>query len=312
MKSSQRWIFILSLLVLAMTWAALYIGPAATTPEILFQLRLPRVLLGLIVGAGLATAGTLFQGLLRNPLADPYILGTSSGASFGVLLAAILHWRSPVILYSLSLLFALGSIVVVYRIAETQGRTPVQTLILSGVVVSTFLNALVFLGFSLFQRESFSALFFLLGTLAEPDPLLLKISGSLILISLIAICFFGRDLNVLAQGDETARHLGIDPEKSKKILFILASVIVAASVAVAGMIGFIGLIVPHCLRLILGPDHRSLLPASALGGALMLIALDAGARTLAAPREIPVGVLAALCGTPFFIYLLRRKKGEMF
>ena len=134
----------------------------------------------------------------------------------------------------------------------------------------------------------------------------------LILGSMAVAWWYAPDLNVLCQGDETARQLGIDPERTKRILFLAASMLVAASVAISGMIGFLGLIVPHCVRLLTGPDHRRLFPAAALAGALMLVVLDALARTVAAPREIPVGVLAALCGTPFFIYLLRRKKGEMF
>jgi iron complex transport system permease protein len=261
---------------------------------------------------GLAVAGVIFQGMLRNPLADPYILGTSSGASLGVLVGSFLHWHSVFSLYAAAFFFAVASIVVVYRIAQVHGKAPVQTLILAGVVVSTFLNALVFLGFSLFYRESFSTLFFLLGSLTEGNPLLLKISGSFILGGILVAGYFARDLNVLSQGDQTAHHLGIDPERTKVILFIAASVLVAASVAAAGMIGFIGLIVPHIMRLIIGPDHRVLIPGSALGGGLLLVWMDVVARTAAAPVEIPVGVVAALAGTPFFIYLLKRKKGEVF
>jgi iron complex transport system permease protein len=291
---------------------AIYIGPASNTPEILWRLRLPRVLLGFWVGMALATAGVIFQGLLRNPLADPYVLGTSSGASLGIVLASFFHLRSALCLYLSAFAFSLATIAAVYRIARTQGRAPVQTLILAGVVISTFLNALVFLWFTLFYRESSSTLFFLLGTLTEGDPLLLKISAGLTLVSVGVAWFFARDLNVLTQGDATALHLGIDPEKIRGLLFVVASLLVASAVAVSGMIGFVGLIVPHLLRLVVGPDHRVLIPASALGGALLLVWMDVGARTVAAPIEIPVGVIAALSGTPFFIYLLKKKKGEIF
>jgi iron complex transport system permease protein len=292
--------------------AAVFIGPAQNTSEILRQLRIPRVLLGFWVGMALATAGVIFQGLLRNPLADPYVLGTSSGASLGIMLASFFHLRSPLWLYGSAFLFSVGTIAAVYRIAQTQGRAPVQTLILAGVVVSTFLNALVFLWFSLFYRESSSTLFFLLGTLTEGDPLLLKISGAVTLSAAAVAWFFARDLNVLSQGDSTALHLGIDPEKLRSLLFVVASLLVASAVAVSGMIGFVGLIVPHLLRLVFGPDHRVLIPASAIGGAVLLTWMDVGARTLAAPIEVPVGVVAALMGTPFFIYLLKKKKGEVF
>jgi len=311
MKSPLILLSLVALLALTL-FVAVHIGPVPLSSEIFWNLRLPRVLLALVVGMALATAGTVFQGILRNPLADPYILGTSSGASIGVLAANLLGWNSSVGLYGLALICAVASVFVVRRIALTDGRAPVQTLILAGVIVSTFLNAIVFLAVSLFFKEAFSTLFFLLGTLTETNPLLLKISAGFIFSALPVIWFLGGRLNVLAQGDETALHLGINPESHRRMLFFLASLLVAAAVAASGMIGFIGLLVPHMLRLIMGPDHRVLIPASALGGAILLIWMDAGARTLAAPVEIPVGVLSAIFGTPFLIYLLRRKKGEAF
>ncbi len=303
---------VLSLTVFIVAAVALSVGPAKTSFPVVLQLRLPRVLLGLLVGMALAVAGTIYQGLLRNPLADPYFLGTSSGASIGIVLAGALHLRSPFWLYLAAFFFALLSIVIVYRIAQTHGRVPIQTLILSGILMTTFINALVFLVFSLFYRQSFMTLFFLLGTLTEGDPLLLKISLAVIPLSVAISWYFAQDLNVLSQGEESAQHLGIDPERSKKILFTLASLLVASAVAVSGMIGFVGLMVPHVLRMILGPDHRQLIPGAALGGALLLVVMDIVARTAAAPVEIPVGVVAALAGTPFFVYLLKRKKGEVF
>jgi iron complex transport system permease protein len=303
---------LLALLLLLACAGALFTGPAKTTELVLWQLRLPRVLLGALVGMALATAGTLYQGLLRNPLADPYFLGTSSGASIGIVLAGALHWRSPFGLYGLAFLGALSSVALVYQIAKTNGRIPIQTLVLAGVLVSTFINALVFLLFSLFYRQSFMTLFFLLGTLTAGDPILLKISGVLIPLTVLAAWYFSRDLNALALGEEEAEHLGVDPEKLKRILFSLASVLVAAAVAVSGMIGFVGLMVPHIVRLIVGTDHRRLIPGAALGGALLMVVMDTVARTAAAPTEVPVGVVAALLGTPFFIYLLKRKRGESF
>jgi iron complex transport system permease protein len=309
MTKRAVWLF---LIAVGLAVAAIYIGPAQNTSDILWQLRIPRVLLALCVGMALATAGVIFQGVLRNPLADPYVLGTTSGASLGIMLASFFHLRAALWLYLFAFLFSIGTLAVIYRIARTQGRAPVQTLILAGVVVSTFLNALVFLWFSLFYRESSSTLFFLLGTLTEGDPLLLKISGALTLSSVAIAWYFARDLNVLSQGDSVAFHLGIDPEKIRGLLFMVASLLVASAVAVSGMIGFVGLIVPHLLRLVFGPDHRILIPASAVGGAVLLIWMDVGARTLAAPIEIPVGVVTALAGTPFFIYLLKKKKGEVF
>jgi len=288
---------------------ALFLGPTGFPDSNIFvNVRLPRVLLGLFVGSGLAASGATFQGVLRNPLADPFLLGTSSAATVGVILANLLGWHSYYGLYFMALGAAFASIVFVYRIAQTDGRAPIQTMVLSGVVVSLFLNSLVFVFFSIFFRESFTILFYLLGTLTSGDHWLIGISGSIIVVGLAVVWVLSRELNALTQGEETAFHLGIEVEAMKKILFVAASSMTAAAVAVAGMIGFVGLIVPHMMRLIVGPDHRYLIPASALGGASILLLTDAAARTLIPPLEIPVGALTALLGAPYFLYLLKRRK----
>jgi iron complex transport system permease protein len=278
------------------------------TWNILLSVRFPRILLGLLVGLGLAGSGAVFQGVLRNPLADPFILGTSSAATAGVMIANLVGIHNYYLLYSLALGFALMSIMLVYQIALIDGKSPVQTLVLAGVIVSLFFNALVFIVFSLFYRESFNVLFYLLGTLTSADPLLIIVSGILILVSFGTSWLLSRELNVLTQGEEVAFHLGVEVETAKRILFVAASTMVGACVAVAGMIGFVGLIVPHMMRMIVGPDHRYLLPASALSGAILLMVTDALARTLAPPLEIPVGALTALLGAPYFVYLLRRRQ----
>lgn len=287
----------------------LFLGPVGMPDRnILINVRFPRVLLGFLVGSGLAGAGVVFQGVLRNPLADPFILGTSSAATVGVMLANLLGWHSYTILYFMALGFALASIAFVYRIAQINGRAPIQTMVLAGVIVSLFLNALVFVFFSIFYRESFTALFYLLGTLTSGDRWLISLSGVIILLG-FAVCWtLSRELNALTQGEETAFHLGIEVEGVKKILFVAASAMTAASVAVAGMIGFVGLVVPHMMRMIVGPDHRYLIPASTLGGAAVLILTDAAARTVVPPLEIPVGALTALLGAPYFLYLLQKRK----
>jgi len=288
---------------------ALFLGPVGLPDRnILLNVRLPRVLLGLFVGSGLASAGVTFQAVLRNPLADPFILGTSSAATVGVIVANLLGWHNYYGLYFMALGAALASIVFVYRVAQTDGRAPIQTMILSGVIISLFLNALVFLFFSLFFRESFTILFYLLGTLTSGDHWLIGISGTIIMVAFSIAWVLSRELNALTQGEETAFHLGIEVESMKKTLFVVASAMTAASVAVAGMIGFVGLVVPHMMRLVVGPDHRYLIPASALGGASILLLTDAAARTLVPPLEIPVGALTALLGAPYFLYLLKRRK----
>lgn len=287
----------------------LFIGPVSEiNSTIILQIRLPRVLLAILIGIGLSGAGAVYQGVLRNPLADPFILGTSSAAAAGVMLAGALGLQHYLGLYPMSLSFAVLSIFVVYRIAQVNGRAPIQTIILAGVIISLFFNAAVFLFFSVFYRESFTILFYLLGTLTEGNPTLIAVSGSIIIAGVILSWSLSRELNILTQGEETAYHLGVDVEKTKKILFLTASAMIAAAVSVAGMIGFVGLIVPHMMRMIVGPDHRLLIPASAMGGAIFLVLTDALARTLIPPLEIPVGALTALLGCPYFVYLLRQKQ----
>lgn len=279
---------------------------------VILHIRLPRALLGLVVGIALATAGSVYQGLLRNPLADPYILGTSSAGTFGALVAAILNYHFNITVYIFSIGAAFLSMLLVYRIASVQGRTPVQTLILAGVISSTFFGALVLLLFTLFRRESFSILFFLLGSLSGAGSnLLILISAVLVLIGFSISMFLARDLDAMSSGEEDAIHLGIPVERVKQLLFFSSSLLVGASVSLAGSIGFVGLIIPHVLRLIVGPSHRKLIPASAIGGAFFLILMDVFARTVFSPLEVPVGVFTSLCGAPFFIYLLKRKQEEM-
>lgn len=309
MNSRAYTLLALLLVTILAAGVSLFVGPVrGATWTIIWEIRLPRVLLALLVGFALAGAGAVFQGVLRNPLADPFILGTSSAAAAGVMVAGLLNIRHYSALYSMSLSFALLSIFVVYRIARINGKAPIQTMILAGVIVSLFCNAAVFVFFSIFYRESFTMLFYLLGTLTEGNATLIVISGTIIAAGLLVAWLFSRELNALTQGEETAFHLGVGVETAKRVLFVAASAMVAAAVSVAGMIGFVGLIVPHMMRMIVGPDHRVLIPASALGGAVFLILTDALARTLVPPLEIPVGALTALVGSPYFVYLLRRKQ----
>ena len=303
-------LLLLSITVMVL-FGSLFVGPVWNASwQIIWDIRLPRTLLALIVGSGLAAAGATFQGVLRNPLADPFILGTSSAAAAGVMLSSVMGFHHYSALYFLSLGFALFSIFLVYRIAQMQGRAQVQTLVLTGVVVSLFFNAAVFLVFSIFYRESFTTLFYLLGSLTEGEPTLILVSSAIIIFGFALTWLYSRELNLMTQGEEAAQHLGVEVERIRKILFAAASAMVAAAVAVAGMIGFVGLIVPHMMRIIMGPDHRILLPASALGGAVFLLLADGLARTAIPPLEIPVGAITALIGSPYFIYLLRRRQRE--
>lgn len=308
MKIGWKLLFLL-LATLLLSLAALFVGPVSDPSwTIIWKIRFPRIILAIIVGCGLAGAGAVLQGVLRNPLADPFILGTSGAATAGVILASILGFQHYSIIYFLALGSALFSIFIVYKIAYINGRAPIQTIVLAGVIVGLFCNAMVFIFFSIFYQESFSILYYLLGTLTEGDMTRIAISGTIVAAGLTTTWFMSRELNILTQGEDNAFHLGVEVETAKRLLFIMASTMVAGAVAVAGMIGFVGLVVPHMMRIIVGPDHRVLIPASALGGAIFLLIADALARTLLPPLEIPVGALTALVGSPYFVYLLRKKR----
>jgi iron complex transport system permease protein len=253
--------------------------------------------------------------LLRNPLADPYVLGISSGAALGAACAMLFGLGVTAIGISLLPLCAFGgallSILLVYRIAVSSGRLPLYTLLLAGVILNAVFSALIMFMTSIMDpNRSFGMMSWLMGTLLAPDyPALLALAlylgvGGFVLFAQ------ARPLNLLAFGEQTARSLGIEVESVKKRVFVTSALLTGAVVSVSGLIGFVGMVIPHAVRMVLGADHRLLLPASALAGGMFLTAADALARTLLAPGEIPVGVVTALAGGPFFLYLLMRRKGE--
>ncbi len=279
---------------------------------IIFQLRLPRVIGAALVGAALSTAGVLFQGLFRNPMADPYIIGTSAGAALGATLAMLMPVSVAVFGFSIvslaAFIFALGAVTIVYNLARTEGRTPVISLLLSGFVVSAFLTATWSLITSMSDRLGLNIrtiYSFLMGGLAVSGWNQIRVAAPLILAGISASWLFTGELNAFSLGEEGASYLGISVEREKRLILAAGSLLTAVSVAMGGLIGFVGLIVPHAVRLTLGPDHRLLLPASALSGAVFLVICDLLARSLMSPTELPVGVLTAIIGAPFFIYLLR-------
>ena len=292
-------------------------GWQLTAESIVFQVRLPRVLGGALVGAALSTAGVLFQGLFRNPMADPYIIGTAAGAAFGATLAMLLPLS--LVFYGFGLvpvaafLGALGSVLMVYRLARFGGKAPIVSMLLAGFVMSSFLVAIVMLLLTMSDRLGLrlqQVFTFLMGGISVTYWQQIAVIAPLVLGGLIVTRFFAVHLNAFSVGEEGAAYLGIDVEREKKIILGLGSLLTACAVSLGGLIGFVGLIVPHAMRLVLGPDHRLLLPASALAGATFLVLADLLARTLLGPAEIPVGVLTALIGAPFFIYLLRRTRRE--
>ena len=298
--------------VLAAAALALVTGAVGNAgPEIIWGLRLPRVLAAAVVGAGLGFSGAVFQGLLKNPLSDPYILGTSAGAMAGaVLCSAFDISRSSPLFYLLVFAGAFFATFLTYSLAKIKKYASMAHLVLAGVAVSTFLTAFIMLFMTLYREHSLSLVYFLLGGFFPADNSLLAVSGVIVAVSVVGGAFLWRYLDIFSLGEEKAAYLGADPDRVRLVFFALASLATAAAVALAGTVGFVGLIVPHVLRLFFGPSHRRLLLSSALGGALFLILADAVARVAAAPVEIPVGVITALFGAPFFIWLLRRTAGE--
>ncbi len=290
--------------------AAALAGPDFTlNSNIILNIRLPRVIAGFIAGAGLSVSGAVLQGLLKNPLADPYILGTSSGAGIGVILALMLgFWHSSPLFYLLVMAGALVSTLITYNIAKTGKTSSSENLVLSGIIVSTFLGALILLFLSVARKESFSLLFFIIGSISSENAQFLSASALLAAIGGITAMLYSRHLDIMLLGEEKAASLGVDTEKLKKILFAASAVMTGSAVALAGTIGFVGLMAPHILRFFTGPGHKKLIPASILGGGVFLVTADAFARTLAAPAEIPVGIITALSGAPFFIWLLKNSK----
>jgi iron complex transport system permease protein len=274
---------------------------------IVFDIRLPRVVLAGLVGSALATAGATYQGLLRNPLADPYLIGVSAGAGLGATIAIVFGFA---LIPLLAFVGALGATSLIYALARAGGRTTPTTLILAGVALSAFLSAIT--SFLMFQGESafrtHQVVAWMLGSFALSSWQSVAAMLPYLGIGWFVLLLNARALNVLQLGDTQAQQLGVPVERVTMTLVASASLITAAAVATSGIIGFAGLIVPHAVRLVWGPDHRFLLPMSALVGAAFLIIVDTFARTLLSPGELPVGILTAFCGAPFFLYLLRQKK----
>jgi iron complex transport system permease protein len=287
-------------LPIAQTWT-----PAAET--IVLDLRLPRVLEAMVVGLGLSVAGTAFQGLLRNPLADPYVLGTASGAALGAAIAVIIPVRVLVLefglLHALAFAGALLAVWTVYRLSRSSPLAPLTGLVLTGYAVGSLLAAGLAMAMYLSGAGLRQIFGYLLGGLDGASWVRLAVAAPLILVASGAILFRARILNGFLLGEETAAHLGIDVRRERAILLGLASLATAAAVAVSGLIGFVGLVVPHLVRLAVGPNARLVLPLSALAGASLLVFADLVARLLG---EIPVGVVTAVVGAPFFLVMLRR------
>jgi iron complex transport system permease protein len=297
--------------------AGIHIGPAYTLQQdaVLWVIRLPRICMALLVGGALGLAGAALQGVFRNPLADPSIIGVSSGAAAGAVLIVLIGIRPFGQLTLPAAAFAGGAVATaaVYGFARFEGRAEVVTLVLAGVAMNAVANAATgLMTFMASPNQLRGIVFWSLGSVGGATWQGVGSILPFMLIGFIVLPRYGRTLNLLVLGESEARHLGVEPERARLIVVALAAMLTGASVAVAGVVAFIGLVIPHMVRLVAGPDHRTLLPASALlGGALLLLA-DLCARTLAVPQEIPLGVVTALVGGPFFLWLLhytRRQHG---
>jgi iron complex transport system permease protein len=285
----------------------------ATHQAIILQIRFPRVLAGALIGAGLAASGVLYQGVFKNPMADPFVLGVSSGAVLGAGLAIVfasgLSLIGFPIVQTCAFVGGLITIFIVFNISKVGSRVSDMTLLLSGIAITIFLSAIFQILQVTTQNAKLSALvLWLIGGISNVTWSDILSIFPFILIGIILSYFYTRDLNMIALGEDTAQHLGVNTARTKKILLALGSVMASAAVSISGLIGFVGLMIPHMTRLIIGPDHRILLPASVIVGAIFLVICDAIARVITGASELPVGVITALAGGPFFIYLLRRRK----
>ncbi len=283
---------------------------------ILFDIRLPRTVLILLAGAALSGSGAAYQGLFRNPLADPYLIGVASGAGLGAVIAMALHWPATIfgalLIPIAAFCGALITVGVVYGLARVGRVTPISTLILAGVAIGSFTTAITTFLMLSSQAELRRAISWMLGGFAFAGWLPVMAILPYITLGLIALSLLGRPLNVLQFGDDQAQQMGLRVDRVKLVVVVAASLTTAAAVAFAGIIGFVGLAVPHVVRLLWGGDYRRLIPLSIIAGAAFLLLADILARTIIAPQEVPLGVVTALFGAPFFLWLLRRTKQQTF
>lgn len=285
-----------------------------TQETIVWQLRLPRIAGAAVVGAALAAAGVLFQGLLRNPMADPYLLGTSGGAALGATIALFLPVTATMLGFTLVPLAAfagaLAAVLLVYQIARVGGRTPITTLLLAGFAASSMMASVMSFLMLMNQNALQRVVLWTMGGISANGWDALFVVAPLVATGIALGLILTRDLNAFLLGEEQASALGVSVERHKFAVLGVGALLTGAAVAISGLVGFVGLVVPHVVRLVVGPDHRLLLPSAALSGAIFLVLADLVARLVLSPSELPLGVVTALIGAPFFIYLLRRSRKE--
>jgi iron complex transport system permease protein len=285
-------------------------GIKETSRIIIWKIRLPRIVLTVIAGMGLGVSGAVFQGIFRNPMANPYILGISSGAAFGVTLGMTMGLQITFLgigaIPISAFIGAISASIIVYLISG--GGREILPLLLSGIAMSFFLSAMMSLLMYFNRAQLESIVYWTMGSFNAANWLKTAITAPVIIPSSLFLIIFARDLNLMVLGEDSASSMGISVKKSRLIFLLVSTIITASAVAVSGVIGFVGLIVPHAMRIITGPDHRTLLPYSMLGGAILLLVSDTIARTIIAPTEIPVGIVTSLLGAPFFLFLLNRMR----
>jgi iron complex transport system permease protein len=285
---------------------------------IILQIRLPRIVAGVVVGAALASSGVVYQGVFKNPMADSYLLGVSAGAAVGATFSIVLGASFSIfglrLVQVAAFIGALFAMFLVYNISRVGSRVPVTTLLLCGIAVNFFLYSVVALMEVIAGDQLHAIVFWLIGGFSNVLWSDIWAITPFIVIGIVVTYFYARDLNMLALGEDTAQHLGVNVERVKQILLVLASMVTAAAVSLSGLVGFVGLMVPHITRLVIGPDHRILYPTSTIIGAIFLVVCDAIARVVASPfastLELPVGIITMLAGAPFFILLFRKKKAS--
>jgi len=282
---------------------------------IVWNIRMPRILMAVIIGMALAGSGVVFQAVFQNPMADPYVLGISSGAAFGAAVVIVSGLVVSVPFFSTvtigAFIGAMGTSITVWQISKVGGKTQVMTLLLSGIALNFLLSSGISM-LMVFNREQVERIIF--WTMGSFSTASWTHVGIMILPVALGICLFrvfGRDLNIMLMGEDVAQSLGVNVERLRVILLLMASAVTAAAVSMSGIIGFVGLIVPHAVRLFIGPDHRRLIPVSILTGGIFLLIADTIARTIFAPSEIPIGVMTAFIGAPYFIFLLHSSKGKV-
>jgi len=291
------------------------IGRGTSTNElVVWQLRLPRTAMAILVGAGLTVAGVGMQAVFKNPMASPYVLGLSSGAAFGAALAMVLGITiipGNMSTTAMAFLFCFLTLMVVYNIARSHGRVPIETLLLAGIAVGAFFSALVNLLTYVAEDDKLAGIvYWMMGDLSQLDWDNVLIVFPLMTIGICVVYYYARDLNAMMLGDNHAMNLGIEVGKVRLVILLACALLTAAAVSFVGIIGFVGLVIPHVVRMITGPDHRILIPASILAGSLFLVVCDILSR-LVYTFVLPIGILTALIGAPYFVYLLRRRRREI-